>query len=161
VAALDIELFERAVANLVDNALKFCRSGDRITLAARVVGERGRSASPTTVRASTAADVPQLFDRFYQSRQSVAPATGEGGKGLAWRSSSALPSCMVATWRCAAIRRRDRGHAVVACAPKCERKPTCRTQMSQGNSGCSWRRRRLQSRFSRQGTGTAPRLAGF
>jgi signal transduction histidine kinase len=26
--------------------------------------------------------LPHLFDRFYQSRQSVAPATGEGGKGL-------------------------------------------------------------------------------
>ena len=29
-----------------------------------------------------ATDLPHLFDRFYQSRQSVAPATGEGGKGL-------------------------------------------------------------------------------
>ena len=29
-----------------------------------------------------AADLPHLFDRFYQSRQSVAPATGEGGRGL-------------------------------------------------------------------------------
>ncbi|MGZ5237711.1 MAG: sensor histidine kinase, partial [Caldimonas sp.] len=29
-----------------------------------------------------AADLPQLFDRFYQSRQTVAPATGEGGRGL-------------------------------------------------------------------------------
>ncbi|MEP6972396.1 MAG: ATP-binding protein, partial [Betaproteobacteria bacterium] len=28
------------------------------------------------------ADVPHLFDRFYQARQSVAPATGAGGKGL-------------------------------------------------------------------------------
>lgn len=28
------------------------------------------------------ADLPHLFDRFYQSRQSTAPATGEGGKGL-------------------------------------------------------------------------------
>ena len=28
------------------------------------------------------ADLPQLFDRFYQSRQSVAPATGDGGRGL-------------------------------------------------------------------------------
>jgi signal transduction histidine kinase len=28
------------------------------------------------------ADLPYLFDRFYRSRQSVAPATGEGGKGL-------------------------------------------------------------------------------
>jgi signal transduction histidine kinase len=28
------------------------------------------------------AELPQLFDRFYQARQSVAPATGVGGKGL-------------------------------------------------------------------------------
>ncbi|MDH5539625.1 MAG: ATP-binding protein, partial [Rhizobacter sp.] len=29
-----------------------------------------------------AADLPHLFDRFYQSRRSVAPATADGGKGL-------------------------------------------------------------------------------
>ena len=28
------------------------------------------------------ADLPQLFDRFYQSRPTVAPATAEGGRGL-------------------------------------------------------------------------------
>ena len=81
-AALDIELFERAVANLVDNALKFCAAGSRITL--------GVQRDADTVRVSVAdngagiaeAELPHLFDRFYQSRQSVAPATGEGGKGL-------------------------------------------------------------------------------
>ena len=28
------------------------------------------------------AELPRLFDRGYQARDSVAPATGEGGKGL-------------------------------------------------------------------------------
>ena len=35
-----------------------------------------------TAPASPQAELPHLFDRFYQARQSVAPATGEGGKGL-------------------------------------------------------------------------------
>ena len=37
---------------------------------------------PTPAPASPEPTLPHLFDRFYQSRQSVAPATGEGGKGL-------------------------------------------------------------------------------
>jgi signal transduction histidine kinase len=82
VALLDIELFERAIANLVDNALKFCAAGGRITLG--VV--RDCDAVQVSVADSGAGiaetDLPHLFDRFYQSRQSVAPATGEGGKGL-------------------------------------------------------------------------------
>jgi len=81
-AALDIELFERAVANLVDNALKFSRPGDRITLAARARDGRVDVSVSDTGPGIPAADLPHLFDRFFQSRQSVAPATGEGGKGL-------------------------------------------------------------------------------
>jgi signal transduction histidine kinase len=82
-ASLDIELFERAIANLIDNALKFCAAGSHIELSAR-------SRPPGQVEVGVAddgpgiaaADLPFLFDRFFQSRQNVAPATGEGGKGL-------------------------------------------------------------------------------
>ncbi len=81
-AAIDIELFERAVANLVDNALKFCPRGAAITLAARVTETRVEVSVGDTGPGIAAADLPHLFDRFYQSRHSVAPATGEGGKGL-------------------------------------------------------------------------------
>ena len=81
-AALDVELFERAIANLVDNALKFCPSGAHITLQARRVAARVQVSVSDTGPGIAAADLPHLFDRFYQSRQSVAPATGEGGKGL-------------------------------------------------------------------------------
>jgi signal transduction histidine kinase len=82
VAALDIELFERAVANLVDNALKFCPAGGRIGLSVVRDGERVRVSVADSGSGIAEAELPHLFDRFYQARQSVAPATGEGGKGL-------------------------------------------------------------------------------
>ncbi|MES2991100.1 MAG: HAMP domain-containing sensor histidine kinase [Pseudomonadota bacterium] len=82
-ARVDVELFERAIANLVDNALKFCLRGARITLAAAVTPDgRVEVSVADTGPGIAAADLPHLFDRFYQSRHSVAPATGEGGKGL-------------------------------------------------------------------------------
>ena len=81
-ARLDIELFERAIANLVDNALKLCSPGARITLEARRVDARVQISVSDTGPGIAAADLPHLFDRFYQSRHSVAPATGEGGRGL-------------------------------------------------------------------------------
>ncbi len=82
VVALDVELFERAIANLVDNALKFCRPGDKIDLSARLCGDRVEVVVDDTGAGIPASDVSHLFDRFYQARQSVAPATGAGGKGL-------------------------------------------------------------------------------
>jgi len=81
-AWLDIELFERALANLLDNALKFSRPGDRVELSAQHLGGRLQVTVADTGPGIAAADLPHLFDRFYQSRQNVAPATGEGGKGL-------------------------------------------------------------------------------
>jgi signal transduction histidine kinase len=84
-AQIDIELFERAIANLVDNALKFSRPGDHIRLAAQLQGEQVHVSVSDSGAGIAAADLPHLFDRHYQSRQgtrSAAPATGEGGKGL-------------------------------------------------------------------------------
>ncbi|TAH12606.1 MAG: sensor histidine kinase [Curvibacter sp.] len=82
-AAVDVELIERALSNLLDNALKFCRTGDTITLAAQRNGVEWvtlqvRDTGPGIAQA----DLPQLFDRYYQNKASVEPATGEGGKGL-------------------------------------------------------------------------------
>ncbi len=81
-AALDIELFERAIANLVDNALKFCRSGDRVDLSASTHGDTVEVVVSDSGPGIPAVDLPHLFDRFYQARNTVAPSTGAGGKGL-------------------------------------------------------------------------------
>ena len=85
VADIDIELFERAVANLLENALKFTPPGKAIRLTAQAL-----QAPPGQVVVQVqdegpgiaADDLPHLFDRLYQSRTSVAPATSEEGKGL-------------------------------------------------------------------------------
>ena len=81
-ATLDVELFERAVANLVDNALKFCGPGCTVTLAAEARNGLVEVSVADDGPGIAAADLPHLFDRFYQSRSTVAPATGDGGRGL-------------------------------------------------------------------------------
>jgi signal transduction histidine kinase len=82
IAAVDIELFERAVANLLDNALKFTPAGRAITLAAERRGPRVAVSVHDEGAGIPAADLPHLFDRLYQSRDRAAPATSEEGKGL-------------------------------------------------------------------------------
>jgi signal transduction histidine kinase len=82
VVNVDVELFERAVANLLDNALKFTPAGGAITLRAEPLGDRVQVTVQDTGAGIAAADLPQLFDRLYRSRSSVAPATSDEGKGL-------------------------------------------------------------------------------
>lgn len=82
VAEVDVELFERAVANLLDNALKFSPPGSTVSLGLQAgagqadisVADQGPGIAP--------ADLPHLFDRLYRSRDNVAPASSEQGKGL-------------------------------------------------------------------------------
>jgi signal transduction histidine kinase len=82
VAEVDVELFERAVANLLDNALKYTTAGKAITLTAERHGAVVRVVVADQGAGIAAAELPHLFDRLYQVRDSVAPATSEEGKGL-------------------------------------------------------------------------------
>ncbi len=81
-ARVDVELIERALANLVENSLKFTPAGGRITLQAHQANGWLQLGVCDSGAGIAAADQPHLFDRFYQARHSAAPATGEGGKGL-------------------------------------------------------------------------------
>ena len=87
-AEVDIELIERAIANLLDNALRFTPAGGRIVLAARRVPS-ATATTPSlrlTVQDSgsgiAAEDLAHLFDRHFQGRRPGEPARAEGGKGL-------------------------------------------------------------------------------
>ena len=89
-ALIDIELFERAVANLVDNALKHSAAGGHITLAAQAFAGSVQVRVTDTGAGIAASDQPHLFDRLYQGRDAgedrgdVAGKrpSGEGSKGL-------------------------------------------------------------------------------
>jgi len=78
VAFIDIELFERAVANLVDNALRYTPAGGRITLAAQAFEGQVRVTVSDSGAGIPAAEQAQLFDRLFQGSD----ARSEGGKGL-------------------------------------------------------------------------------
>jgi signal transduction histidine kinase len=81
-AEVDVELFERAIANLLDNALKFCPAGSTVTLASRTRDGAVEVSVADDGPGIPAADLPHLFDRFYQSRSSATPASAEAGSGL-------------------------------------------------------------------------------
>jgi signal transduction histidine kinase len=77
-AAVDIELFERAVANLVDNALKHTPAGGQVTLH----GDHADGAVRIRVSDSgcgiAAHDLEHLFDRLYTGSAARGDADGKG-----------------------------------------------------------------------------------
>ncbi len=82
VAEVDVELFERALANVLDNAFKHTPAGGRISLGVQRSGDGLRVSVQDSGAGIAAQDLPRLFDRLYQTRASVAPATSDEGKGL-------------------------------------------------------------------------------
>ena len=77
-AAVDIELFERAVANLVDNALKHTPAGGRVTLHGDHLDGSVRIAVTDTGSGIAAHDLEHLFDRLYTGAGARGDADGKG-----------------------------------------------------------------------------------
>ncbi|MCB9340557.1 MAG: response regulator [Lewinellaceae bacterium] len=89
----DPERLLQIMHNLLSNAIKFTPSGGKVTLRAEVKGEKRevRAASPFTPQLSLlvsdtgigipAADLPKIFDRFYQVENQASPLGGRGAAG--------------------------------------------------------------------------------
>jgi two-component system phosphate regulon sensor histidine kinase PhoR len=76
------DLVERALRNLVDNAIKYTDQGE-IAVLARRDGERVLVTVADTGIGIPAADLPRIFERFYRVEKSRSREAGGTGLGLA------------------------------------------------------------------------------
>ncbi len=82
-AVFDAKHIGRALANLVDNALRHTASGGEVVLCAERTDEGVVVQVSDTGEGVAPEDLPFVFDRFYRADQSRSRATGGGGMGLA------------------------------------------------------------------------------
>lgn len=80
--AFDGEKIERALANLIDNALKYTEPGGSVQVSTRVVDQCVCVIVRDNGQGIPSTDLPHIFDRFFRSEQSQA-AVGGSGLGLA------------------------------------------------------------------------------
>jgi two-component system heavy metal sensor histidine kinase CusS len=80
---LNRPLFQRAIGNLVSNALAHTPAGGTITLRARREGDGVAVEVTDTGNGIPAADIPHVCERFYRADRSRTPASGGVGLGLA------------------------------------------------------------------------------
>ncbi len=80
---VDKEKFETVLNNLLSNALKFTPSGGKISLEVNKQGELVQVSVADTGRGIPAEDLPRIFDRYFQTSRTNAPAEGGTGIGLA------------------------------------------------------------------------------
>ena len=82
-AVFDAKYIARALANLVDNALRHTPSGGDVVLCTDRTDDRILVQVSDTGEGIAPEDLPHVFDRFYRADQSRSRATGGGGMGLA------------------------------------------------------------------------------
>jgi two-component system heavy metal sensor histidine kinase CusS len=82
-AQLDRQLFQRAVGNLIENAIKYSEAGSKIHLAAWVEEGQLHVEVRDEGRGIPNEHLPRVFDRFYRVDDSRAKKTGGLGLGLA------------------------------------------------------------------------------
>jgi signal transduction histidine kinase len=78
----DGDLVDRALRNLIDNALRYAPSGATVTVEARRDGGVVRLAVSNTGEGIAPEDVPRIFERFYRGEKSRSRETGGAGIGL-------------------------------------------------------------------------------
>jgi two-component system heavy metal sensor histidine kinase CusS len=82
-ADLDRTLFQRAVGNLVENALAYTQAGGLVTVRLKRLGSTFRVEVSDTGRGIPEQHLPRLFDRFYRVDAARSAASGGVGLGLA------------------------------------------------------------------------------
>lgn len=82
-AMFDARYIGRALANLVDNALRHTASGGEVVLCTERTDEGVVVQVSDTGEGVAPEDIPHVFDRFYRADSSRSRATGGGGMGLA------------------------------------------------------------------------------
>ena len=79
----DAKYVARALANLVDNALRHTPPGGEVLLATQGIEDGVVIQVKDSGTGIEAADLPHLFERFYRAEPSRSRSTGGGGLGLA------------------------------------------------------------------------------
>ncbi len=80
---LDLNKFEKVINNLLSNALKFTDQGEEVLLKLEEQEQNIRIEIQDTGKGISPADLPHVFERFYQSKENNALIEGGTGIGLA------------------------------------------------------------------------------